>query len=132
MPGHGDTFRLHRIVASQPRPERRLEARDVGWVVMVHAEGAGYEVAFVTLGGETISVVTLPALAVRPGRQRKLPTRGWWREDQPQPSWVRGAPLSRGGRSPLKRRIALPAFGRLPRLQPVGAERSTIARAPVM
>jgi hypothetical protein len=33
---------------------------------MIHAGGAGYEIEFVTLAGETVSVVTVSAEAVRP------------------------------------------------------------------
>ena len=39
---------------------------------MRHADGAGYEVEFVTLVGETISVVTVPASAVRPVRKKEI------------------------------------------------------------
>jgi hypothetical protein len=56
---------LDPVVLTKNLPEEGLEAGDVGWVVMVHADGAGYEVEFVTLTGETISVVTVPAHAVR-------------------------------------------------------------------
>jgi hypothetical protein len=49
-----------------------LRAGDVGWVVMVHRGGAGFEVEFVTLGGETVSVVTLGADAVRPVGPREI------------------------------------------------------------
>jgi len=44
----------------------------VGWVVMVHDGGAGYEVEFVTLAGETVSVVTVPAETVRPVQGREI------------------------------------------------------------
>jgi hypothetical protein len=57
---------LDPLVLTKPLPQRGLQAGDVGWVVMVHDEGAGYEVEFVTLGGETVSVVTVPAEGVRP------------------------------------------------------------------
>jgi len=56
---------LDPVVLTESRPEEGLEAGDVGRVVMVHADGAGYEVEFVTLTGEIISVVTVPAHAVR-------------------------------------------------------------------
>jgi hypothetical protein len=56
---------LDPIVLTESQPEEGLEAGDVGWVVMVHGDGAGYEVEFVTLTGETVSVVTVPARAVR-------------------------------------------------------------------
>ena len=49
-----------------------LKAGDVGWVVLIHAGGAGYEVEFVTLAGETVSVVTVPARAVRPVRAKEI------------------------------------------------------------
>jgi Domain of unknown function (DUF4926) len=53
------------VVLTESRPEVGLQPGDVGWVVMVHGGGAGYEVEFVTLAGETISVVSVPASAVR-------------------------------------------------------------------
>jgi hypothetical protein len=40
--------------------------------VMIHAGGAGYEIEFVTLAGETASVVTVPAEAVRPVRAKEI------------------------------------------------------------
>jgi hypothetical protein len=43
-----------------------VEDGDVGWVVLVHRDRAGFEVEFVTLAGETVAVVTVPARAVRP------------------------------------------------------------------
>jgi hypothetical protein len=41
--------------------------------VLVHQDGAAYEVAFVTLDGETLAVVTLPADAVRAATGREIP-----------------------------------------------------------
>ncbi len=35
-------------------------------MVLIHSAGAGYEVEFTTLAGETLAVVTVPANAVRP------------------------------------------------------------------
>jgi hypothetical protein len=49
-----------------------LEAGDVGWVVLVHRGGAGFEVEFMTLAGETVSVVTVPADAVRPVAPKEI------------------------------------------------------------
>jgi hypothetical protein len=57
---------LDPVVLTEAQPEQGLEAGDVGWVVMVHAGGAGFEVEFVSLSGETLSVLTVPAHAVRP------------------------------------------------------------------
>jgi Domain of unknown function (DUF4926) len=54
------------VVLTKNLPDQGFEAGDVGWVVMVHLEGAAFEVEFVTLAGETVSVVTVPAAALRP------------------------------------------------------------------
>ncbi len=63
---------LDPVVLTESLPEQGLQAGDVGWVVMVHASGTGYEVEFVTLAGETVSVVTVPARAVRPVGRREI------------------------------------------------------------
>jgi hypothetical protein len=60
------------VVLTQALPEHGLQAGDVGWVVMVHDGGAGYEVEFVTLAGETISVVTVAAGAVRSVQEKEI------------------------------------------------------------
>ena len=57
---------LDPVVLTKNLPDGQLEAGDVGWVVMVHAGGAGFEVEFVTLDGETVSVATVEADCVRP------------------------------------------------------------------
>jgi hypothetical protein len=54
------------VVLTEGLPEHGLEAGDVGWVVMVHEGGAGFEVDVVTLAGESFWVATVPANAVRP------------------------------------------------------------------
>lgn len=43
-----------------------LKAGDIGTVVHVHERGAGYEVEFMTLDGNTVSVVTLLPKQFRP------------------------------------------------------------------
>jgi hypothetical protein len=63
---------LDPVVLTHDLPEHGLRAGDVGWVVMVHAAGAGYEVEFVTLAGETVSVVTVPVESVRPVQQDEI------------------------------------------------------------
>jgi hypothetical protein len=60
------------VVLTTNLPEKGFEAGDVGWVVMVHRNGAGFEVEFLTLTGETVSVVTVPATAVRPVAPREI------------------------------------------------------------
>jgi Domain of unknown function (DUF4926) len=63
---------LDPVVLTKGLPEYRLQAGDVGWVVMIHAAGAGYEIEFVTLTGDTVSVVTVPAETVRPARRTEI------------------------------------------------------------
>ena len=53
-------------VLTADRPADGLTAGDVGAVVHVYPEGAAYEVEFVTGGGRTLAVLTLPAAEVRP------------------------------------------------------------------
>jgi len=48
------------VVLTQDLAEASLKAGDVGMVVHVHQGGAGYEVEFMTLAGETITGVRLP------------------------------------------------------------------------
>jgi hypothetical protein len=60
------------IVLTQDLPEERLTAGDVGTVVHVHGGGAGYEVEFMTLSGQTIAVATVMASQVRPVTSRDM------------------------------------------------------------
>jgi hypothetical protein len=63
---------LDSIVLTTDVPDMGLTTGDIGTVVMVHGLGAGYEVEFVALDGETIGVVTLTASQVRPVREREI------------------------------------------------------------
>jgi hypothetical protein len=54
------------VVLSTDLAEHGLREGDIGTVVLVHRGGAGYEVEFITLEGETIAVVSLEASQVRP------------------------------------------------------------------
>lgn len=63
---------LDQIVLTANLPEHSLQAGDIGTVVLVHQEGAGYEVEFVALNGETLAVVTLFAAQVRPIAPREI------------------------------------------------------------
>ncbi len=63
---------LDRVALAEPVSEHGLEAGDIGTVVMVHEGGKGFTVEFMTLMGQTIAVVTLPAVAVRPLRAREI------------------------------------------------------------
>lgn len=60
------------VVLTEAIPEAGLEAGDVGCVVMIHEDCAGYEVEFTTLTGETVSVVTVPSQAVRPVGHKEI------------------------------------------------------------
>lgn len=63
---------LASVVLTTGMPERGLQAGDIGTVVMVHQEGQGYTVEFMTLSGDTVAVVTLPADQVRPIRANEI------------------------------------------------------------
>jgi len=56
------------VALTRDLPGEKLVDGDVGTVVAVHQGGAGYTVEFLTPGGDTIAVVTVPADAVRPTR----------------------------------------------------------------
>lgn len=57
---------LDRVVLTKHLEELGLEAGDIGTVVLVHGQGTGFEVEFVTLDGETYAVTTLTSDDVRP------------------------------------------------------------------
>ncbi len=52
--------------------KKNLKAGDVGTVVLVYKNGEGFEVEFMTLGGETFAVETLMKDDVRPISQREI------------------------------------------------------------
>lgn len=59
-------------VLTRPFPEYGLESGDIGTVVLVHRDGAAYEIEFTTLAGATIAVVTVTSDAVRPVGEREI------------------------------------------------------------
>ena len=63
---------LDLVVLKRDLPTERFAAGDVGTVVLVHQQGAGYEVEFTTLSGDTVAVVTLDASDVRPVAAREI------------------------------------------------------------
>ena len=63
---------LDYIVLTVALAAQRLQAGDIGTVMMVHEDGRGFEVEFLTLEGETIAVLTLDALQVRPVRHGEI------------------------------------------------------------
>jgi hypothetical protein len=62
-----------RVVLTAPIPDRGLETGDVGAVVHVYPKAAAYEIEFVTLGGSTAAVVTVPRGQVRPVTKTEIP-----------------------------------------------------------
>lgn len=62
---------LESVVLTVDLPEHGLKRGDVGTVVLLHGK-AGYEVEFMTLGGETLTVVSLPRDQVRPVGRREI------------------------------------------------------------
>ena len=61
-----------RAILTADLPEHHLRSGDVGVVVMIHQQGAGYEVEFFTLDGKTFDVVTVEASQVREATGREL------------------------------------------------------------
>ncbi|MEE8436437.1 MAG: DUF4926 domain-containing protein [bacterium] len=53
-------------------PEHGLKEGDLGTVIHVHRESAGYEVEFMTLCGETVAVETLEKEKVRPVERHEM------------------------------------------------------------
>lgn len=60
------------VVLTEDIPDEGLQAGDIGAVVHIHQAGAGYEVEFVTLAGETVAIMTLLAAQVRPITNRDI------------------------------------------------------------
>lgn len=63
---------LDDVVLVADLPEQGLTKGDVGTVALIHRGGAGYEVEFTALDGETLAVVTLRANQVRAIRHREI------------------------------------------------------------
>ena len=57
---------LDSVVLTTDLPKDGLTAGDLGTVVLVHENGRGFTVEFMTLAGTTLAVVTLLAHQVRP------------------------------------------------------------------
>ena len=62
---------LDSVVLACDLAEHGLKRGDVGTVVLVHA-GAGYEVEFMTLDGETLAVASLREEQLRPIGRREI------------------------------------------------------------
>lgn len=62
---------LDTVVLTEDLPEHGLKQGDLGTVVLIHAAG-GYEVEFMTLDGQTLTVVSLFPHQVRPVGRREI------------------------------------------------------------
>ena len=60
------------VVLTRDLAAEGLKAGDIGTVVHVHEGGAGYEVEFMTLAGETVTVVTLLSDQLRAIARREI------------------------------------------------------------
>ncbi len=63
---------LDPVVLTRDVPEHGLKTGDVGAVVHCYADRAAVEVEFVTAGGKTVAVLTLPETDVRPIRSTEI------------------------------------------------------------
>ncbi len=61
------------VVLTSLLPAAFLKTGDVGVVVHVHRNGEAFEVEFMTLDGNTLTVETLTAKQVRAARNRDIP-----------------------------------------------------------
>ena len=57
---------LDTVVLTHDVPEFSLKRGDVGAVVHCYADGAAFEVEFVTAEGKTVALLTLTPLDIRP------------------------------------------------------------------
>jgi hypothetical protein len=60
------------VVLTQDLPGDRLQVGDVGTVVHIHRDDAAYEVEFVTLTGQTLTVATVLTSQLRPISHRDM------------------------------------------------------------
>lgn len=60
------------VVLTKDLSEEGLVAGDIGTVVHIHNVGAGYEVEFATLTGETVAIATLLVSQVRALNRRDI------------------------------------------------------------
>ncbi len=60
------------VVLTCDLPKEGLQAGDIGTVIHIHQGGAGYEVEFMTLAGQTLAVETLLPSQVRPIARRDV------------------------------------------------------------
>ena len=64
---------LDAVVLTRDLPEHGLERGDVGTAVLVHGNGAAFEVEFVGYDGHTVALLTLERAQLRPLQTNDLP-----------------------------------------------------------
>jgi len=63
---------LDEVVLACDLPDEGLAKGDIGVVVLVHNQGDGFEVEFMTLDGETVAIETLLSNQVRPIKKHEI------------------------------------------------------------
>ena len=64
---------LDAVALTVDLPAQRLARGDVGTAVLVHGDGAAFEVEFVGYDGHTVALLTLESNQVRPLRTNDIP-----------------------------------------------------------
>jgi hypothetical protein len=64
---------LDAVALTVDLPAQRLARGDVGIAVLVHGDGAAFEVEFVGYDGHTVALLTLERDQVRPVRTNDIP-----------------------------------------------------------
>ncbi|GIL13273.1 MAG: DUF4926 domain-containing protein [Chloroflexota bacterium] len=63
---------LERVALTKDLPEHGLKAGDIGMIVHIYNDHKGYEVEFVTLGGELVALVSVYPSQIRPLEQDEI------------------------------------------------------------
>ncbi|MBP0027758.1 DUF4926 domain-containing protein [Roseofilum reptotaenium CS-1145] len=63
---------LDRVVLTTDLPEYYFKTGDIGTVLLVHQEGLGYEVEFITITGKPLAIVSLFNSQVRAIGDREI------------------------------------------------------------
>lgn len=63
---------FEQVVITKDLPQYQLKAGDLGVVVMIHGDHAGYELEIFGVDGHTLDVVTVEASQVRPVSNRDI------------------------------------------------------------
>lgn len=63
---------LEQVVILEDLPDYDLKAGDLGTVVLIHGNHAGYELEIFSADGQTLAVVTVEAAQVRPVSHRDV------------------------------------------------------------